>query len=195
VNWLTRQLSKAPDAVLIEAWTAWARSPGPCHPIGEVRAKPELLFDDPKKELRSFTVRLSAVAGTKRGQGRGTFVGSVLTLIDTFYEQVVQHLKPWTPPAPAPKGRQSESDDAADRDDISGQLPVKSVQRASTNPDWKPPEPPTEPSDESEHTTNVPASERTSEAEAEASTSAPAPIIKPYEASPVGIDQTVNGSV
>ena len=29
-----------------------------------------------KKDLRSFTIRLSAVAGTKRGQGRGTFVGA-----------------------------------------------------------------------------------------------------------------------
>ena len=159
VNWLTRQLAKAPDAVLIEAWAAWARTPGPCHSLSEVRATPELLLDDPKKELRSFTIRLSAVAGTKRGQGRGTFVGSVLTLVDTFYDQVVQHIKPWTPPAPSLKGRPGD-DPAADRDDISGELPLKTVQRATTVPDWNPPQSPAEPADDLEYTTNVPASER-----------------------------------
>jgi hypothetical protein len=161
VNWLTRQLTKAPDAVLIEAWATWARTPGPCHPIATVREKPELLFDDPKKELRTFTVRLSAVAGTKRGQGRGTFVGSVLTLVDTFYEQVVQYLKPWTPPAPTPKGRPaSVADDGTDRDDIAGELPLKTVQHASSIPDWHPPDSSTEPPQDLEYTTNVPAPDR-----------------------------------
>ena len=140
INWLTRQLSKAPDALLIEALAAWARTPGPCHPIAAVRTSPEILLDDPKKEVKSFNVRLSATAGTKRGQGRGTFVGSVLTLVDSFYEEVVQHIKPWTPPAPAVKSRKLADD--ADSDDavISGELPLKSVQRDTSAPDWNPPE-------------------------------------------------------
>lgn len=49
VNWLTRQLGKAPNAVMIEAWAAWARAPGPCHSIPDVRKSPNLLLDDPKK--------------------------------------------------------------------------------------------------------------------------------------------------
>lgn len=141
VNWLTRQLSKAPDATTIEAWVAWARTPGPSHPITSIRASPELLFEDPKKELKSFTVRLSAVAGTKRGQGRGTFVGSVLGLVDNFYESVVQHIKPWTAPAPSVKSRQEDDRPASPDDDgISGELPLKSVQRATSPPDWDAPE-------------------------------------------------------
>lgn len=160
VNWLTRQLVKSPDAVLIEAWSAWARIPGPCHPISTVRAKPESLYEDPKKELRSFTVRLSAVAGTKSGHGRGTFVGSVLGLIDSFYEQVVQHIKPWTPPAPALKVKPEDGDAGEDRDGISGELPLKSVQRATTVPDWSPPESPSEPEESLVYTTDVPPSER-----------------------------------
>lgn len=141
VNWLTRQLAKAPDATLIEAWAAWARSPGPAHQITDVRTAPEILFDDPKKELKSFTVRLSAKAGTKRGQGRGTFVGSVLGLVDDFYESVVQHIKPWTPPAPAVKTRPNADETVhSDDDGISGELPVRSIQRATTAPDWDPPE-------------------------------------------------------
>jgi hypothetical protein len=103
-----------------------------------VRARPEILLDDPKKELRSFTVRLSAVAGTKRGQGRGSFVGSVLALVDSFYENIVQHIKPWTPPAPTVKARQGSEDLSAGDDGITGGLPVKSVQRATSMPEWHP---------------------------------------------------------
>jgi len=33
--------------------------------------------------------------GTKRGQGRGSFVTSVLDLLDGFYGEVVQGIKPW----------------------------------------------------------------------------------------------------
>jgi hypothetical protein len=154
VNWLTRQLSKAPDALLIEAWTVFARAPGACHPIADVRARPELIFDDAKKELRSFTVRLSAVAGTKRGSGRGSFVESVLALVDSFYERVVQHIKPWMPPAPAIKARQPSDEPDAERDDITGELPLKSVQRASATPDWKPPETRADSSDELMYTTD-----------------------------------------
>jgi hypothetical protein len=142
INWLTRQLTKAPDALLIESWAAWARAPGPGHSITAVRESPEILLEDPKKELRSFTVRLSAVAGTKRGQGRGTFVGSLLALVDNFYEGVVQHIKPWTPPAPAVKVRQGDDDAVPGDDGISGELPLKSVQRATSPPEWSPLETP-----------------------------------------------------
>jgi hypothetical protein len=137
INWLTRQLSQAPDQLLIEAWAMWARTPGPCHQLSDVKERPDLLIDgDPKKDLRSFTVRLSAQAGTKRGQGQGSFVGSVLALIDRFYD-VVANIKPWTPPAPTRK----VSDESAghDPDHISGELPIKSVQRTATAPSFDPP--------------------------------------------------------
>jgi hypothetical protein len=138
INWLTRQLGKAPDALLVEAWAAWARIPGPTHTIEKVRGTPEVLLDDPKKELKSFTVRLSAIAGTKRGQGRGSFVGSVLALVDSFYESVVQHIKPWTPPAPAVKARMDGDDSVIGDDGIAGELPLKPVTRAAPAPEWVP---------------------------------------------------------
>lgn len=140
INWLVRQLSKAPDAVQVEATAIWARSPGPCLTIADVRKRPEGLIDDPAKELRSFTVKLSAVAGTKRGQQRGSFVGSVLGLVDNFYESVVQHIKPWVPPAPS--RRQPSDAESTAGDQISGELPLKSVQRATSTPNWNPPEQP-----------------------------------------------------
>lgn len=122
VNWLVRQLSKAPEAVNLEAWAAYARTPGPRHRIGAVRESPEILIEDPKKDLKSFTVRQSANAGTKRGQGRGSFVDSVLVLIDSFYEAVLQNVKPWAPPAPTVKSRGEVAEELAD-EGISGELP------------------------------------------------------------------------
>lgn len=49
---------------------------------------------------------LSAPMGTKRGQGRGSFVSSVLDLVDDFYRSVVQGLRPWA--AVPPKLRPAE---------------------------------------------------------------------------------------
>lgn len=137
VNWLVRQLAKAPAAVQLEALAAWARTPGPCLPLTEVRERPEALIDDPTKELKSFTVKLSTFAGTKRGQQRGSFVGSVLGLVDNFYETVVQHIKPWSPPAPSRRPLPDADDTASDQ--ISGELPLRSVQRATSAPQWEPP--------------------------------------------------------
>ncbi len=130
INWLTRQLANAPDKVAIEAWPAWARIPGPSQPLVAVREQPDCLIEDPQKELKSFTIRLSALAGTKRGQGRGSFVGSVLALVEDFYASVVQNIRPWTPPAPPVKPR-STTDEGADEDGISGELPLKSTARST----------------------------------------------------------------
>ena len=55
--------------------------------------------------LRSFTVSLSCNAGPARGQGRGSFVDTVLTAVDKFYSEVVQHIKPWVPAPPEGQGK------------------------------------------------------------------------------------------
>lgn len=123
VNWLLRQLHQAPANLLVEAIPAFGRS-GPCHTMAEVRTKPQLLIEDPKKDIKTFVIRMSASAGTKRGQGRGSFVGSVLDVVDHFYTDVVQDLKPWTPPTPSRRPDVSSLDDTPSDDAISGSLPV-----------------------------------------------------------------------
>lgn len=138
INWLTRQLGKAPDAVQIQAVAAWAHNPGPWQTLAELRKRPEGLVEDPKKELRTFTVKLSAVAGTKRGQQRGSFVASVLGLVETFYESVVRHIKPWTPPPPSP--RPLPDSDGTASDQIAGELPLRSGQRAVSGLEWSSPD-------------------------------------------------------
>jgi hypothetical protein len=123
VNWLMKQLPHEPGGLLIEAIPAFARS-GPCHPVADVKAKPQMLIDDPKKEIKTFVLRLSAPVGSKRGQGRGSFVGSVLDLLDRFYIGTIQGLKPWSPPAPSLKQSLSSIDETPSDEVITGALPV-----------------------------------------------------------------------
>ncbi len=132
INWLLRQLGEAPTSLLIEAVPAWART-GFCEPLSAVRDSPHVLFDDPKKDIKTFSLRLSAPIGTKRGQGRGSFVGSVLTLVDSFYIDVVQNLKPWSPPAPSVRSS-STSDQSSGEDEIQGELPVRASRSDRVNP-------------------------------------------------------------
>lgn len=123
VNWLLRQLSEAPDQLLIEATTKSSRRPGPAHTLAALREDPHLLIEDPTREIKTFTMTLGATAGTKRGQGRGSFVGSALDLADRFYSEVVQTLRPYSPTAPKVKQPLPSEEDVA-TGGIVGELPV-----------------------------------------------------------------------
>lgn len=103
VSWLLRQLKTAPDELMICALGPRAKDAGPSLRLDRVLSKPELLLPDSKFEVKTFVLTLTAVAGTKRGQGKSSFVGSMLDLTNRFYESVVQNLKVWVPPAPKVK--------------------------------------------------------------------------------------------
>ena len=78
-----------------------AREAGESHRLAELTKDPKPLVGEAGADIRSFTVTLSQQpAGTKRGQGQGSFVSSVTGLVDTFYGEVVQNLKAWTASAP-----------------------------------------------------------------------------------------------
>ncbi len=100
VNWLIRQLRPAPDGLRVEAYAAHARGGSSASLLKDVRAEPAVLVQDPKKELRSFRLALTTPLGTKRGRGRGAAIDSVLTAVDGFYGDVLQHLKAWTATPP-----------------------------------------------------------------------------------------------
>jgi hypothetical protein len=95
VNWLLRQLKDSPDSVRLEAFVPRARD-GACALLREVRVDPNKLITDPKKDIRSFRIAQTHPAGSKRGIGRGSFIDSVLSAIDTSYADVGQRLKTWT---------------------------------------------------------------------------------------------------
>jgi hypothetical protein len=113
VRWIVRQLPTAPDALRIDAYAAYARGASTSCLLRDARVDQSLLVDDPKKELRSFQLTHATPMGSKRGQGRGSFVGSVLSLVESFYADVVQSVKPWNAPPPRmrPEAPPPEADD------------------------------------------------------------------------------------
>lgn len=109
VKWLTRQLDHASDSVRIEAFISHGRGPGTAELLGAVRLDPTVLILDPKRDLKTFRVATTTKLGSKRGRGRGAFIDSVLTAINDFYRDVVQHLKAWR--AAPPKMRELQQAD------------------------------------------------------------------------------------
>jgi hypothetical protein len=100
VNWLVRQLKDAPGTLRVEAFLMHARGAGKADLLHQVRSDPTLLITDPTRELRGFRVAQCTAAGSKRGTGRGGFIDSVLSSVDSFYQLVIQNLKPWMPAPP-----------------------------------------------------------------------------------------------
>ena len=107
VNWLVRQLKNAPGDTRVESFIANARGAGAAELLSTIRENPAAIILDPKKDIRSFRVARTVTMGAKAGRGRGTFIDSVLDLLDAFYVDVVQHLKAWS--AAPPKMREVEA--------------------------------------------------------------------------------------
>jgi hypothetical protein len=115
VRWIVRQLPTAPETLRIDAFAAYSRGASTSCLLRDARVDQALLVDDPKKELRSFQLTYATAMGSKRGQGRGSFVGSVLGLVEGFYADVVQSVKPWNAPPPQvrPEAATSEAEDVS----------------------------------------------------------------------------------
>jgi hypothetical protein len=99
VNWALRQLKETPDSVRLEAFAARART-GTAELLRDVRDNPAKLVADPTKEIKSFRIAQLHKLGPKRGLGRGSFIESVLTAIDTSYGDIGQKLKAWSAAPP-----------------------------------------------------------------------------------------------
>jgi len=114
INWLVRQLKDAPETLRVDCFARHGRGASTSELLRDVRVRPVVLIDDPKRELRSFRLTASAAMGTKRGHGKGSFVGAVMDLLDGFYASTVQTIKPWAAPPPKlrtpqpPPGRQDD---------------------------------------------------------------------------------------
>jgi hypothetical protein len=122
VNWLVRQLKDSPDTLRIDTFTVNGRSVASSALLRDVRESPQLLVGDAKKEIRAFRLVQSAAMGTKRGKGRGSFIGSVLGVLDSFYEVTAQNLRPWAPSAPKVRPVPEQVDAEADDQGVPGSL-------------------------------------------------------------------------
>jgi len=99
VSWLARQLKSAPDALLIEARFD-PRPETTCERLGDIRDKPGSLIPGREWEPTSFIISQVHPMGTKRSGAKGSLVSTVTAALDTFYADVVENIRPWTPPAP-----------------------------------------------------------------------------------------------
>jgi hypothetical protein len=99
VTWLTRQLKDAPDSLLVEARFD-PRPETTCERLGDIRDRPGTLIPGKEWEPASFTISQIQPMGTKRSGAKGSFVSTVTAALDTFYADVVENIRPWTPPAP-----------------------------------------------------------------------------------------------
>jgi hypothetical protein len=117
VNWALRQLREAPETIRVEAFAARSRE-GQAELLKVARENPAKLVADPTKDIKSFRIAQSHPLGAKRSAGRGSFIDSVLTAVDTTYADVGQRLKAWIPSAP----RLRSSDEIEVDDSVSTSL-------------------------------------------------------------------------
>lgn len=101
VSWLVNQLKDAPRDVVIEAFAKNART-GTAATLGKARDDRQAPLDDARTPPYRFKVILGSEMGlSRKARARHPgFIESVLSLINSFYGDVVQHITPWQPPTP-----------------------------------------------------------------------------------------------
>lgn len=99
INWLIRQLKRSSSTVRLDSWGVRSRT-SMSDLLSNVRNNPTILVPHDNKEIISFTVSISRPMGSMRSSGKRSFIDSVLSTIDDFYGDVVQHLREWQPSAP-----------------------------------------------------------------------------------------------
>ncbi|HYI60353.1 MAG TPA: hypothetical protein VEW93_00960 [Acidimicrobiales bacterium] len=131
INWLLRQLKEAPDTLRIDTFVFNGRAVATSELLRDVRSDPSILIGDPKRELRAFRLVQAAPMGTKRGEGRGSFIGSVLGVLDDFYSSTVERLRPWAPSAP----RSRPVPGAVEQEAVEQDVPRSLVSTAASSQD------------------------------------------------------------
>jgi hypothetical protein len=101
VSWLANQLKDAPGSLVIESYAKNARTPIVAA-LSQIIDDKTVLLDDQKREPNKFRVIGRSGMGASRKAGGKTvgFIDSVLSLVDDFYQTVVQSISPWQAPAP-----------------------------------------------------------------------------------------------
>ena len=101
INWILRQLKKAPDDLRVEVHFARTKE-STARLLRDAREDPKSLLSpsDPKREPRSFTLSLARPLGTKRGKGERSFVLETRRQVVSFYGDLVESLSEWRPKAP-----------------------------------------------------------------------------------------------
>lgn len=101
INWILRQLKKAPEDLRLEVHFARTKETSAVL-LKDAREEPASLLSltDQKREPRSFTLSLARPLGTKRGRGERSFVLETRRQVVSFYGDLVEGLSEWRPKAP-----------------------------------------------------------------------------------------------
>ncbi len=101
VGWLTRQLGDAPTDLRIEAFAKNARTPASALLEAAISDSNNLITDG-RSDISRFRLSLYRNAGkSRRSGGRSPgFITTVNSVVDDFYQLVLQDLTPWVRSAP-----------------------------------------------------------------------------------------------
>lgn len=101
ISWLVNQIKQAASGLAIESYPKNVKHPAAVSLLEDVREDRRALVGDQRREPYRFRVISRSPMGTARKSGRrNSFIDSVLGLIDTFYDTVVQDISEWQPPTP-----------------------------------------------------------------------------------------------
>lgn len=111
INWILRQLGKAPRDLRVEVQFARTKETTALL-LADALEEPKALLSpsDPKREPRSFTLSLARPLGTKRGQGERSFVLKTRRQVVGFYGGLVEDLAAWQPKAPKLLSKESSGE-------------------------------------------------------------------------------------
>lgn len=146
INWLLRQLAKAPSDLTVEVQFARSKETTALR-LTDARDDPRGLLSpsDPKREPRAFVLSLARTLGTRRGRGERSFVQETRRQVVGFYANLVEELRPWQPRAP-----RLPSEDASASTDPRHTLPpdrLRDSSAARADRDEPPESRPSEPED------------------------------------------------
>jgi hypothetical protein len=147
INWMLRQLKKAPEDLRIEVHFARTKE-STALLLRDAREDPKALLSpsDPKREPRSFTLALARPLGTKRGKGERSFVLETRKQVVSFYGDLVEELTDWRPKAPRLQEKDEETDPRRTIPETLSSAPAESGSNLPVAPPTAPPWPPEMPS-------------------------------------------------
>jgi hypothetical protein len=97
VSWLLRQLKGSQVDVRIETKVKRSSTPSNIALLSKAIENPALLTPTDDKEISAFIISTISKMGTKRGEGSGSFIESVVTGAEIAYSVLLERIKTWTP--------------------------------------------------------------------------------------------------
>lgn len=100
INWILKQLQDAPKSTRVEVYVKRGRAVERTASLAAAFDNPKSLNPDSDKEISSFKIITIGKMGSKRGNGAGSFIASVVDAAEHSYESILQNLRPWSAKAP-----------------------------------------------------------------------------------------------